>query len=176
MIAAIDASVLLLMFDPEISAPLGQDGQQVDRCKERVDYLVERMSKSGGRLLIPTPVLSELLVGAGAAGPEWMARLRNKRAIQIVAFDELAAVECAALARERAARGSTSPRAKAKFDEQIVAIARFHGATEIYSDDSDIRKLVSSEMAVIGIAELPLPPEDAQSSFDLDLPGQTSPV
>jgi predicted nucleic acid-binding protein len=168
LIAAIDASVLLLMFDPESGVPLDADGEPVDRCKERVDHLVDRLSRSGGRLLVPTPALSELLVGAGAAGPEWMSRLNNKRAIRIVPFDALAAVECAALARDRASRNSTSPRAKAKFDEQIVAIAKLHGAVEIYSDDSDIRKLASPDIAVIGIAELPLPPAAAQGSLDWD--------
>lgn len=167
MIAAIDASVLLLMFDPDSGIPLGGDGKPVARCKERVDHLVDRLSKSGGRLLVPTPALSELLVGAGVAGPEWLSRLNGKRAIRIAPFDELAAVECAALARDRASRGSTSPRAKAKFDEQIVAIARLHGATEIYSDDSDIRKLASPGITVLGIADLPLPPEDTQGRLDL---------
>lgn len=156
------------MFDPESGVPCDPDGVPVERCKERVDHLVDRLSKSGGHLLVPTPALSELLVGAGAAGPEWMSRLNNKRAIRIVPFDTLAAVECAALARDRASRVSTAPRAKAKFDEQIVAIAKLHGAVEIYSDDSDIRKLAPSEIAVIGIAELPLPPEAAQGSFNLD--------
>jgi predicted nucleic acid-binding protein len=168
LIAAIDASVLLLMFDPESGAPLGPDGEPVDRCKDRVDHLVDRLSRSGGRLLVPSPALSELLVGAGPAGPEWMSRLSNKRAIRIVPFDALAAVECAALARDRGSRNSTSPRAKAKFDEQIVAIAKLHGAVEIYSDDSDIRKLASPDIAVIGVAELPLPPAAAQGSLDWD--------
>lgn len=170
MIAAIDASVLLLMFDPNSGVPRGADGLPVDRCKERIEYLVERLSKAGGRLLIPTPALSELLVHAGAAGPEWLARLRNKRAIQIVPFDEVAAIECAALARDRAARRSTSPRAKAKFDEQIVAIASFHRATEIYSDDDDIRRLAPKGVEVVGIEHLPLPPESAQGDLKFDTP------
>lgn len=174
MIAAIDASVLLLMFDPDSGIPLDRDGEPVARCKERVDHLVDRLSKSGGRLLVPTPALQELLVGAGAVGPEWLSKLNGKRAIRIAPFDEMAAVECAALARDRASRGSKSPRAKAKFDEQIVAIAKLHGATEIYSDDSDIRKLAPAHITVIGIAELPLPPEDAQGNLDLpprEIPG-----
>lgn len=170
MIAAIDASVLLLMFDPDSGIPLGPDGVPVEHCKERVDHLVDRLSKSGGHLLVPTPALSELLVGAGAAGQEWMTRLNNRRAIRIVPFDALAAVECAALARDRASRNSTAPRAKAKFDEQIVAIAKLHGAVEIYSDDSDIRKLASPDITVVGIAELPLPPAAAQGSLGLEMP------
>lgn len=174
MIAAIDASVLLLMFDPDAGVPRGPDGEPVERCKERVDYLVERLSKSGGHLLVPTPALSELLVGAGAAGQEWMSRLNNRRSIRIVPFDALAAVECAALARDRASRNSTSPRAKAKFDEQIVAIAKLHRAVEIYSDDDDIRKLAAADMTVIGIAELPLPPEAAQRSLGLEMPAEPS--
>ena len=37
--------------------------------------------------------------------------------------------------------GTTTPRAKLKFDRQIIAIARVHNQTAIYSDDDDIAKL-----------------------------------
>ncbi|MFX6011401.1 hypothetical protein ABTE87_22180, partial [Acinetobacter baumannii] len=52
----------------------------------------------------------------------------------------------------------TSSRTKAKFDDQIVAIARVERATVIYSDDADIAKLAGPSVTVIGMASLPMPP------------------
>jgi hypothetical protein len=37
----------------------------------------------------------------------------------------------------------------------------------IYSDDKDIAKLVGDRLRVVSIAELPLPPEDAQGTLPL---------
>ena len=70
--------------------------------------------------------------------------------------------------RERK-RGTKNPTlAKAKFDRQIVAIAKVHRATAIYSDDGDVKSLGErAKIKVIGIADLELPPQDAQLSFVL---------
>jgi hypothetical protein len=85
------------------------------------------------------------------------------------AFDVKAAVEYAVMERMRA--GHLNPgqrRAKAKFDAQIVAIARVEGATTIYSDDSDVKKLWADDDQVKGIADLPLPPQDLQMRMEFD--------
>jgi len=64
---------------------------------------------------------------------------------------------------------STAPWAKVKFDHQIIAIARTEGTEVIYSDDEDIRRFARAQgIEVIGIAALPLPPEDAQGKLPLD--------
>lgn len=50
-----------------------------------------------------------------------------------------------------------------KYDRQIVAIAKVHGATTIYSDDGDISALAKrAKINVISLADLPLPPQKAQ--------------
>ena len=47
---------------------------------------------------------------------------------------------------------------KVKFDRQIVAIAKAHGATAIYSDDPHIAKHGEDcEVRVISLADLPVP-------------------
>lgn len=71
------------------------------------------------------------------------------------------------LANERA---PATTRTKAKFDDQIVAIAAVEGATTIYSDDEDIAKLAQGRLEVVKIGAIPLPPESAQGklSFDVD--------
>lgn len=75
------------------------------------------------------------------------------------------------LAAERIAgggRAAATIRAKAKFDDQIVAIAAVEGATAIYSGDADIAKLAEGRFEVIRIAALPLPPDAAQSILPFD--------
>ena len=48
------------------------------------------------------------------------------------------------------------------------------GANIIYSDDNDVRRLaVQSDIVVIRIAELPLPPEMAQGRLDFGVPADT---
>jgi hypothetical protein len=67
--------------------------------------------------------------------------------------------------------GSAAAWAKVKFDRQIVAIAKVARATAIYSDDADVRVLAATEnIAVIGLAELPLAPEEAQIEMQLEPP------
>lgn len=79
---------------------------------------------------------------------------------------ELAATQAERIASGRKNEGAT--RAKAKLDDQVVAIAAVEGATAIYSDDPHIEKIAGSRFAVIGIADLPLTPRDAQSDLPFD--------
>ena len=54
-----------------------------------------------------------------------------------------------------------------KYDRQIVAVAKVCGATTIYSDDKDVRTLAKTvKIEVIGVADLPLPPEKAQMDLE----------
>lgn len=168
MIVAVDSGVLLHLIDPDLPArPDPTTGVRPVHCRERINHLVDTISRAGGRLVIPTPVLAEVLVKAGAAGPDWLASIAAKRTIRIAAFDQMAAVECAALSRERAGRVKGGTRAKAKFDEQIVAIAIVEGCDEIIADDGDIRKIAPRTLTVRTLAELPLPPQSDQGSLPL---------
>ena len=165
MIVAIDASILLYLIDDAVPAPIDPaTNAPVADCRARVKHLVTTLGRGNGKIIIPTPALAEVLIRAGEAGPEWLRLLNASRHFRIVPFDQRAAVECAALgARRLAGSGAaTTPRWKAKFDEQIVAIAAVERATSIYSDDTDIARLVAEGITVIGIAALPLPPLDAQ--------------
>ena len=60
-----DASILLFVFEENVKA-------SVPRAKERVEYLIDTLSKTGEKIIIPTPALSECLVHAGPAGPEYL--------------------------------------------------------------------------------------------------------
>jgi hypothetical protein len=74
-----------------------------------------------------------------------------------------AAMSRDALVKGNKRGGSDATWAKVKYDRQIVAIAKVHGATTIYSDDGDIATLGKrAKIEVVSLAELPLPPQKAQ--------------
>lgn len=158
-----DASILLFVFDENTPS-------SVPRAKERVEHLIDRLNDAGEKIVIPTPALSECLVHAGPAGPEYLTILSKQSCFRVASFDERAAVEAAVRtfqARTRGQRKGGNPeasKAKIKFDRQIAAVATVEGATAIYSDDSDVRGYaVEAGMEAYGLADLPLPPEDPQA-------------
>ncbi|MEN5170369.1 hypothetical protein ABE444_12430 [Brevundimonas pondensis] len=177
MTVAFDASMLVYVVTPDAFAPIDPTtGKPVERCAERIDHLLNTLQRSGDRVVIPSPALAEVLVKALDAAAEYLTQLTKSRHFSIRPFDTLAAVEHADIQRQRRTSGAvpkSASRPKAKFDDQIFAIARIAKAETIYSDDPDIRTLCAHfGIACIGIAELPLPPEDPQMRFDLEQPQQ----
>lgn len=174
MIVAFDASVLVYVLDERAKAPSDPaTGLPLVRCKERVEHLIETLRRQDARIVVPSPVLAELLVRAGEAGPEWIRILGSRPNFRIADFDVRAAVEFAAMRNKKTQSGigdKAATRAKAKFDDQIVAIACVEGASVIYSDDKDIARLAGGGFEVSGISDLPLPPEEPQ--FEMELPGR----
>lgn len=153
-----DANILIDLFNPRIKG---------DR-RAKLDGLVEQHAK--GKILIPTPSLTEYLVKAGKARDELMAKLSTSRAFSIEPFDQRAATECALLLAEHwdsASRKQVS-RTKFKFDWQIVSIALSRNATRIYSDDDDLRRIGQRlSLTVTGIDELPIPDSARQQKLPL---------
>jgi predicted nucleic acid-binding protein len=162
-----DASILLFVFNARTAS-------SVHRASERVEFLIERLSKAGERVVVPTPALSECLVHAGPAGPAYLAILSQKAAFRVASFDERAAVEAAIRTYEAAQRGHRkggnpdASKAKIKFDRQIVAIAVVEGASVIYSDDADVIAYANEAgLQGLRLADLELPPEAAQTRLDV---------
>lgn len=171
---AIDATVLLCFLDPDSATRDDpRTGEPITDARSRIEYLIKTLEEKRETIIIPTPALSEVLVHAGPAGPEYLRILNGVRCFRIADFDQRAAVELATITHEALKggdlrAGTTTTRAKLKFDRQIIAIARVQGQSAIYSDDDDIAKLADSlDLEVIPISELPLPPEDRQLSLDL---------
>jgi len=170
-----DATALLLLLRPDAPAPKNpESGETIKDARQRIEYLVSRLEEAGTKILIPTPALSEVLVRAGEAGPEYLEVLNTSAVFKVVPFDTRAAVEVAALAAKNSASGDKRGRgkgtwAKIKYDRQIVAIARVEQAAAIYSDDENV-KVFANELGiqVIGVADLPLPPVDPQMKLGLE--------
>jgi hypothetical protein len=167
-----DASILLFVFDENTAA-------SVPRAKERVEHLIDRLSEAGEKIVIPTPALSECLVHAGPAGPDYLTIINKQSCFRVVSFDERAAVEAAIriyYARQRGQQKGGNPnasKAKIKFDRQIVAIAFVEAVTAVYSDDADVIAY-AREAGLEGyrLSDIPLPPEDRQTAMALDPPDE----
>jgi predicted nucleic acid-binding protein len=167
LIVAIDASVLVFLLDEAASAPKDPStGEPVTRCKERIEFLLESLQKQRSKLVIPAPVLAEVLVQGRSAAAEWLNILNGHSVIKVADFDQLAAVEFAERFRlSRSKMSAGAEKRKMKFDDQILAIAHVQQATVLYSDDKGFKAHETTSFKVIGIAELPLPP-NKQAEFE----------
>ena len=173
--AVFDATVLLCFLEPDAGVPIDPyTNSPISNAKARIDHLIATLESRRETIVIPTPALSEVLVHAGEAGPQYLSILTSSRCFRVEAFDERAAIELAAMTREAIATGDLRAglditRAKLKFDRQIIATARIHSEATIYSDDRDVASLGRTfDIEVVPIRDLPLPPEDPQKEFDFD--------
>ena len=173
--AVFDATALMYFLEPDAKTPNDpRTGRPISDAKERIDLLIRTLEARRETIVIPTPALSEVLVHADQAGPDYLNILNTTRCFRVEAFDQRAAVELAAMTRDALRDRNLRPdtqatRAKLKFDRQIIAIARTQRETTIYSDDSDIAKLAKPlEMEVIPLHELPSPPEDLLTRLELE--------
>ena len=171
---AIDSTFLSLMLHPRAKPPKDPaTGKPVERIGDRIEKLQEDLDGESERIILPTPVLSEFLILAGRDGPGYLEKLSGMKNILVKPFDQVAAVELAAVdvedrLKEGKRAGSASPWAKLRFDRQIVAIAKTNGATRIYSDDEDVMKFARRlGIEVIRTWELPLP---SAKQIDIEYP------
>lgn len=168
-----DASILIPFFDPNADvAPDPETNEQVDRVQERLRYLVQSLDKDGETIVIPTPALSEVLVGFSGASDAPIRILTSEKAFRVADFDIKAAIEAARMQSDRTEVGRLQKaternRHQMKFDLQIVAIAKAEDVHTIYSDDKGMPRIAGENIQVTPLARLPLPPEPPQK----DLPG-----
>jgi hypothetical protein len=163
-----DSSLMLLLTDDLALAPPHPDDQRQDAAgaRDRLTFLLETLDDERTHIVLPAPVLTELLVSARSDVGATLGVLNGLARIRIEGFGQRAAIECAEMLR-RTARGK-GPKSKVKFDHQIVAIAKIVDAAVVYSDDQDVRSLCEREGLVCkGVWKLPLRPVDPQASLPL---------
>ena len=158
---AFDTSVALAIWLPKSKFSVAD-------APARMNALLDKLNEEKTRILIPTPVLSELLVRAEDAGPAILQELNQSSRFRIGSFDIRAAVDAAetiAMALSKTSKRaqkrtkSTDTWAKTKFDHQIVAIARAEGVKTIYSDDTGLLELAASRgLKAVALKDIPLPP------------------
>jgi rRNA-processing protein FCF1 len=174
-----DATMMLLLMHPDVNPPLDFKSKlPVEHAEARISGLVQQMEKQKTKIIIPTPALSELLVRAGGDAQSLIDKIQKNYTFRIEPFNTLAAIEVAAMTRNAINGGDKRGGldctwAKIKYDRQIIAIAKVHGATAIYSDDEHIRTHASSaNIPVIGLADIPIPSGELQTTIEELLNGE----
>ena len=162
MAVVFDSSFLIPLLDPKVKG--------VGDIDARLDFLVRSLDKTRTKIIVPTPALCEVLIGANDAAPQYLDIINRSSRFKIVPFGTRAAVEAAAAHREALRAGDKKEGSaswlKVKFDRQIVAIAKVEGATVIYSNDDDIRRFSARDgLEVIGLESLPRPPDSPQGDL-----------
>lgn len=163
----LDTTMLLLFLNKNTRAPT-----QISHPHDRVNFLIESLQKKNERIVIPTPVLTEVLFLSGPAGESYLPILERVNVFKISSFDTRAAVTLAILSRNELKkhgkkRGpSTESWAKVKYDRQIVSIGMTLGVGDIYTDDTELGNLAQANgLKPIGLASLILPPRAAQTKM-----------
>jgi predicted nucleic acid-binding protein len=176
-----DTSVLVLVSDPNAKPPKDPlTGAPVTECQARMSHLVKTLTKAKERVLLPTPVLAEYLVKAGADKDERLQEITKSSVFVVAAFDTMAAVECATLEDNDVPKPSPvsgdDSKVKVKFDRQIIATAIARGAKVIYTGDKRLAaRAVRSGLSVVMTWDIPLPPVNPQLSFSyLSEEGETA--
>ena len=95
---AFDSTFLTFLFIP--NAPC-----EVDRARERVDYLIGSLQGSGERIVIPSPALAELLIAVGHSRNQILHELTHSPKFLIAPFDTKAALELALFAANHSQTG-----------------------------------------------------------------------
>jgi len=172
-----DSSMLLYLLQEEAGVVLHPvTGAPVPNVKGKVEHLIRNLQASRERIVIPTPVLAEILVISGPRAGETYELLAASMNFGFAAFDVRAAIEVAvqtsnaiqAGGKKGSASGSW---AKVKYDRQIVAIAKVERASAIYSNDRDVAGFGEQEgIKVVAAWDLPDPPAAQSDLFTNSYP------
>jgi hypothetical protein len=173
-----DNTTLSLLLRPGARPPLDPATRQpVAFAQERLADLVQRLQRARTVVIIPAPVLTELLIRAGTAGPGLLDVIQRSSAFRIGAFDTRAAIELAQMTnaslttRRERREVSDAPWSKIRFDRQIVAIAKVYNATTIYSDDENLITFAEQQgIPGVRIRDLPIPESARQPQLRLTPP------
>ncbi|MDR0571275.1 MAG: PIN domain-containing protein [Rickettsiales bacterium] len=146
-----------VVFDTSILTYVFKASLEDKIIREKVDLLLKKLEKKGVKIVIPTPVLTEILQLIGTDG-ESIEKITKNSQFKIAPFDYKASVECAILCKEiNKDNDKIGQKQKLKFDMQIVAIAKSIGCSIIYSNDEHIFKRCKDlGIKVVGINDLEL--------------------
>lgn len=116
-------------------------GDVISNLDLRAQALVDYVDGQGGTVLIPAPVLAEFLVGIDKSSHQtYINLIKTQSCFEVVAFDEIAAIECAQFPDFKALKHMmpSDTTAKVKFDRQILAIAKASGVNEVWTHDKGV--------------------------------------
>ncbi len=156
----VDTNFLILLLDPAST-------QDENRNSERVRHFVETLSSAKDTMIVAAPSLAELVAGRANRIDEIVQSVKGLRAVSIQPFDEVIAIETGDRIAAAVASMVEKPdgwKVAMKYDAMIAATAIVRGATAIYTTDTGIKRYLNdSDVKVVLVGELPLPPEDPQT-------------
>ena len=88
-----DTTALSTIWVPGTIAYSRNTGKPVKHAKERVNALIERIAADDDVIIIPAPVLSEVIVKIPTKADELVKRIKSSPWFKVEAFDAAAAIE-----------------------------------------------------------------------------------
>lgn len=162
----VDANFLVLLLDPDAMPHL-------DRGRERIEFFIRELAKDKAEIVIPAPVIAEIVAGRIDRIEEIVEALLRSRYFSVQPFDAVIAIETGELikrAQDRIPPAQRLPGWKVamKYDAMIAATAKVRRAKAVCTDDAGLSAhLRDTDIKIIRIEDLPLPPENPQTNFDL---------
>jgi predicted nucleic acid-binding protein len=163
---AFDSTFLALLFNRNSRA-------SVANAADLVDELLDSLNTQKAKIIIPAPSLTEILLKATKSGTLYLEKLKEFSCFQIKPFDEKSAVELASIfvsSIGKRRKKKDVEKTKVTFDRQIVAIAKVHGAQQMYSDDEEVRLLAKEcGLDAFGFADLKTSPKQTKLNLTGDV-------
>lgn len=170
---AFDSNIWIARFDPLIRAPIDPSTDvPIEFAQERVKGLIAEAARQKTTIIVPTPVLSEVLVYASKRRFELLSLISGSSAFLVSSFDEKAAIELAEMNLDAATGdkkfGSEDPYQKVKVDRQIAAICKTRGCETLCTTDRSLANFARRfGMNVKHLADIPVPEGDRQLNLSL---------
>lgn len=170
MHVAFDANFISLLLHKHAKAPSDPATKQaLLYCQERIQLLVEDLSKRKAKIVLPWPAMAEFMILAHPDHLQYVDEIKTYANFELVEFGARAAIELTMIF----AGTGKSPRkekdatwAKVKYDRQILAIALASGCGAIYTTDKKLGMLAAKhQIKHLDVFDLPLPPAK-QTTFD----------
>jgi len=117
---AFDTTALSLLVIPNATVNSSLTKKPIKHARERLDALIERIAMDGDTILIPTPVLSEVLVKIPSRVDELLKKLRTSPWFRVESFDAAAAVELGLRTAKAMADGDKREGVRAGLDQSKV--------------------------------------------------------
>jgi len=168
---AFDANLWIARYDRSIRTPIDPStGDPIEHAQDRVKNLISEAAKRKETLLVPTPVLSEVLAYTDERRFDMIASINSSATLKVAPFDMKAAIELAEMNLEAVAGdkkfGSEDPYQKTKIDRQIVAICKANNCDALYTTDRSLGNFAKRfGLEVRHLSDIPLPDEERQ--FDM---------
>lgn len=177
-----DSTMLSLLLNPDSRAPNDPDtGLPTAYVQQRIQGLLNKLQRSRSKIVIPTPVVAEVLTLIGPTNGDYLSIVNRSKVFEVRPFDELAALELAFLNRDIFAasdkKSGAEPYQKVKIDRQILAICKVARCDAFYTDDKGlIGRAKLCDMPIVRISELPIPDEARQHELGLEEHEPLAPV